>query len=260
MHHVQVQMLAATERIMRKLLIIIFLIISNQSFAGWYQCYSYKGQLAGMNIHMYLQLREINSESKDSVMVAGVYKYDKHNTPISLTGYLVDQEILKLSELSNENEVTASLLLKWSEFGNIKGTWTGQLNKKRHVIKLTQIGSLIDTDSDHVNPQTKIMMGSSFKNEYLVGLYDKEKEDYRAKMLELQIIDKKSNELKYRIDFRDHIVPVGNVMTIIFANAYASESPDSISKNIEMMQDDGRMGTELYLTYDLVSDSFIIEK
>ena len=95
---------------------------------------------------------------------------------------------------------------------------------------------------------------------YLVGLYDKEKEDYRAKMLELQVIDKKSNELKYRIDFRDHIVPVGNVMTIIFANAYASESPDSISKNIEMMQDDGRMGTELYLTYDLVSDSFIIEK
>ena len=244
---------------MKKLLFILFLTISYQSFAGWYQCYTYEGKLVGMNVHFYLQLREINSKSPDSIMVSGVYKYDKHNTPISLSGYLVNQKHLSLSELSDDNEVTATLSLEWSDNKLINGTWTGN-NGKRFSISLNQIGQLIDTNPKGVNPATEIMMGSSFKNEYLVGVYDKLQIDYRAKMLELRIIDKKTNELKYSIDFKDHGMPVGNVMTVIFANAYVSESTDGQSKSIEMMQDDGRMGTEFYLNYDPATDSWVVEE
>ena len=235
-------------------------MISNLSFAGWYQVYCYNGQLAGVNIHMYLQLREINSETKDSIKVSGIYKYDKHNTPITLTGYIINQKFLILSELSEDNEPKATIRLDWSIQNELNGRWTDKKNGKSYNINMTKIGELIDTASDKINPPTRIMMGSSFKNEYLVVIYDKSKDDYRAKMIELLIIDKMSNKVKHKVDFRNNVVPVGNVMTVIFANAYAIESPNGKQKNIELMQDDGRMGTELYLTYNATTDKFEIDE
>jgi hypothetical protein len=124
---------------MRHLLLITLLSVTTNVFAGWYNCYSYKGQIADVNVHVYLQFREINATSKDTIPVSGIYKYDNHNDPIELKGILIKGKTLELSEYHN-NVSTAKLNFQWHE-QSLDGLWKS--DKKSYKITLTKIGSLV---------------------------------------------------------------------------------------------------------------------
>lgn len=236
------------------LLSIVFLTTSNV-FAGWYQCYTYSGQLAGSKVHLYLQLREINATSKDTIPVSGVYRYDNFNNPIILEGILVKNKSLELTEYLDKTPL-ARLNFLWNEESLI-GTWKSE--RKSYKIVLAKVGSLIDTERERIIESTEILFSSSFKSEYLVGLYYKAEDDFRARMSELRVIDKKTNKVKQIIKFDKEDRPVGNVMTVIFSNVSAWEDITSSKKVLEIEEDDGRMGQSFSMTYDKTTDRFIKE-
>jgi hypothetical protein len=240
-------------------LCLLSILTTVQAYAGWYECYTYKGKLAGADIHLYLQLMEINSSTKDSILVSGVYKYDKQNTPIELRGVLIKNSLLVLKEYIN-NKPNAELKINWSKENSLQSTWGAIGSSKSFRLALEKIGQLIDTDEDRSNVYTEILMETSFTGEYLVGGYIKNKDERKARMVELKIYDKKTNQELQRISFLEHPRPVGNLATVIFGNAYASEVEDLDIKEIETMEDDGRMGQELYLFFDKKSNKYIIKE
>ncbi len=249
---------------MRLLLIILLQILTLQAFAGWYECYTYKGQVAGVNVKVYIQLREINANSKDSIPVSGTYKYENINEPIVLEGYLINNKSLELIEY-HDNIAFAKLTLQWGN-KSLNGQWKS--DQKNHKIILTETGRLIDTEREMVNNPTEILMSSSFREEYIVGVYYKREEyivgvyykreeDYRARISELKIIDKKTNQVRHTIKFKNEDSPVGNVMTIIFKNVTAWKKTDNSEKAIEIVEDDGRMGQSFFMTYNSKTNTFI---
>ena len=238
---------------MRHLLLITLLSVTTNVFAGWYNCYSYKGQIADVNVHVYLQFREINATSKDTIPVSGIYKYDNHNDPIELKGILIKGKTLELSEYHN-NVSTAKLNFQWHE-QSLDGLWKS--DKKSYKITLTKIGSLVDTKTEGINKSTEILMASSFKDEYLIGIYYKEPNDYRARLSELRILNKKTNEVKQLIAFDRNDRPVGNVSTVIFEAIRVWENLDKAERAIEVEEDDGRGGQSFFMTYNNEKNKFI---
>ena len=86
----------------------IFLTIFSVTkvFAGWYECYNFKGTINNYPISLSLQVRQgyFGEASKKDFNLIGVYKYDKHNDPIRLEGQFntTDQKVI-LYELSKNN-------------------------------------------------------------------------------------------------------------------------------------------------------------
>jgi hypothetical protein len=240
---------------MRTFLLGIILLTTSDVAAGWYECYTYTGQIASYKVHLYLQLREINATSKDTIPVSGVYKYDNFNDPIVLTGILVKNQTLELNEYQS-NTPYAKLIFQWNK-ESLVGLW--QSDKKSHKIILTKVGTLVDTEREMNNEHTEILLTSSFKKEYLIGVYYKDEDDYRARMAELKIIDKKTNKIINRIKFDKEERAVGNVMTVIFGNVSAWEDVAADKKGLDIEEDDGRMGQSFSMTYDKKTGSYIRE-
>ncbi|HNP18266.1 MAG TPA: hypothetical protein PKL31_07535 [Fulvivirga sp.] len=223
-----------------------------KTFAGWYECHTYRGTLAGARIHLYLQFMNIHSTSKDSIIVKGIYKYDKINEPINLRGVLLNQRVLKLTEFHDDNPF-AELLMEWGK-DNVDGIWNS--SNKSYKIQLEKVGYLSDIDEKRVNEPTDIMMESAFKNEYLIGTYLKTTLDQRAKMTQLKVIDKKTNQLKHLIKFDNKDKPIGNVMTDIFSNVTIWKTPKALLINV----DDGHMGGSFFMTYNESLHEFVIDE
>ena len=240
---------------MRSLLLTIILFLStSNAFAGWFRCHVYKGQIAGAKVHMYLQLRDINAESKDTIPISGVYKYDNYNEPIELRGVLIRNKTLELIEYYN-NIPSAKMSLEWNE-SLLVGAWVSK--NKSCKMMLNKINSLIDTEREGVNSSTEILMKSSFKAEYLVGLYYKERGDQRARLSELKVISKKTNEIKQVIKFNRDEPPTGNISTIIFEAIRVWENFDKGELAIEVeVEDGGHGGQTFFMTYNKDANRFI---
>ena len=222
-------------------------------FAGWYKCSTYQGQIAGARVHVYLQFRDINATSNDTIPVSGVYRYDNYNDPIELRGILLKNKSLQLTEFHG-NTRFAELNFQWQD-KSLHGLW--QSDRKSYKVSLTRIGSLSDIENQGTNEPTEILIGSSFKDEYLIGVYYKDLHDSRARLLELRIFDKKTNELRQVITFDKKDMPAGNVSTIIFSAVLARENLDKRERSIEIDEDDGRMGQSLFMTYNHETNQFI---
>ncbi len=244
------------EIIVRNIFIIFLIACTSNIYAGWYRCYTYKGKLAGLDIHMYLQIREINATSKDSIPVSGVYKYDKYNEPIVLKGFLIKNKSLELIEYQNKNRI-AELNFPWNKDA-LQGMWLS--DKKKYPINLEQIGFLSDLDQDKTSKPTEILMSSSLSCDYLVGVYYKENSDNRARLSDLKIINKKNNKIKQIVSFNKKDRPVGNVSTIIFNSARVWKNIEKGEESIEIDEDDGQMGQTFFLTYNKELDKFIKDK
>jgi len=238
---------------MKYLLLIASIFLTTNVFAGWYNCYSYKGQIAGANVHVYLQLMEINATSRDTIPVSGIYVYDNHNDPIELRGALIKETILDLTEY-HDNVKFANLKFQWDQ-QSLDGLWKS--DKKSYKITLTKIGSLSDLKMEYTNKPTEILMASSFREEFLIGIYYKERDDNRARLSELRILSKKTNEVNQVIKFSRNDRPVGNVSTVIFDNVRAWENLDKGERAIEVDEDDGHMGQSFFITYNRENKKFI---
>lgn len=238
---------------MRLLLTIVLQVLALQVFAGWYECYTYKGQVAGVNVKAYIQLREINATSKDSIPVSGIYKYENINEPIVLEGYLINNKSLELIEY-HDNVAFAKLTLQWGN-KTLDGKW--ESDRKNYKICLMETGKLIDTESELVNDSVDILMSSLFREEYIMATYYKSEDDYRARISELKIISKQINQVRHIIKFEHEDTPVGNIMTTIFANITAWEKTVDSEKSLEIVEDVGRMGESYFMTYNSKTNTFI---
>jgi len=239
---------------MNKLIVTAFFILfSLYTKAGWYEVYTYDGILAGKKVHFSLQFREINSTSKDSILLTGIYKYNHINEPLELRGFLINNDSLKLQEYHNE-ESFADITFKWNN-GDLVGLWEN--TQKKYSVKLKNVGKLTDLDADNSNPPTEILMSTCFDNEYLVGIYEKLQSDDRAKMVALLVKSKKSNIVLQRINFDFEERPIGNVMTVIFENAITDKYKGG--KMIEVTVDDGRMGESFLMKFNEQENKFILD-
>ena len=229
------------------------LFFSNLAKAGWYEVYTYDGVLANSEVHFCIQLRAINSNNPDSILVSGLYKYNHINDPLELRGYLINNDTMILTEFHDEKPF-ATLKFKWGT-GDISGEWSGR-DDRNFKIRLSKTESLSDINSKSRNGPCDVLMGSSFLKEYLVATYEKPETSRRAYMTEIKVLSKKDHSLITKITFESENRPVGNVSTVIFANAYSFEDPESGTKTIEISVDDGRMGESFILKYDEKSNKF----
>ncbi|WOK09628.1 hypothetical protein RT717_13360 [Imperialibacter roseus] len=240
---------------MRKHLILLTVALCHSSilWAGWYNCRTYEGEVAGAKVHVYLQFFDKHGASKDTIAVSGIYVYDKLNDPLVLKGSLIKSTVLELTEY-HDGDAFAKLTLQWTE-DSLTGTW--QSSQKMHKVSLSQIGLLTDVDEAIVNPPTEILMRDSFQSDYFLAVYYKGKDDTRARMAEVRVIDKKTRVIKHIIKFEKDEWPVGNVSTVIFENIRGWEPPRVDTRALEIEVDDGHMGQSYFMTYDPVQGKFV---
>ncbi|MGO4920263.1 hypothetical protein [Maribacter spongiicola] len=232
---------------------LIFILAITKTYAGWYKCYTYKGTIGKSPITLSIQVTEgyFGIKDKQGFNVNGVYKYDKYNNPIKLEGILKNNNI-QLYEIYDDKK-SAILEFNISE-DSVIGTWRSLQNQKTIPLKLKYISKLIDTSDDNVFENIEILQINTLKDYYFVGIYSKNKNEERARMLTLEIFNKRDNSLFQVLDFSDLDFGVGNVITIIYQNIEANSSTNN---KLDIWCDVGRMGGWFSLYYDDHKRQFI---
>lgn len=243
---------------MTKRLLTIFILLLTlgltKAYAGWYECYNFKGTIDKYSITLSLQVRQGYSGEKDKkdFNIFGVYKYDKHNDPIRLEGKInfKDNKVL-LYEISN-NKYSATFEFDFSEIKS-NGIWKNLSTNKTMPLQLNFVSKLIDTLEENQFIGIDILQANSLVDFYFVGNYSKTSGDNRAQMNRLKIIKKKDNTVFQTIDFSKIDSPTGNVMTIIFDNV---EVINQRAKKISVSNSAGRMGSDLQIIFNSKTKKF----
>jgi hypothetical protein len=246
-------LLIMTKRILTILLFLLHAGMTNV-YAGWYECYNFKGTIDKHPITLSLQVKQgyFGGKDKKDFNIIGVYKYDNRNSPIRLEGKMnnKDNKIL-LYEIAN-NKHSAVFEFNFSEIES-NGTWKSLLTNKAMLLHLHYVSKLIDTLKDNQFANIEILQANSLTDFYFVGDYSKKDGEDRAQMNNLKIIRKKDNVVFQTIDFSTIETFTGNVMTRIFDNV---EIADPIKKEITVSNDIGRMGGYLIITFNSKSQKF----
>lgn len=236
--------------------IFLTIFIVPKVFAGWYECYNFKGTIDKYPITLSFQVRQgyFGEAGKKDFNLIGVYKYDKHNDPIRLEGQLntTDQKVI-LYELSNNN-YSATFLFDFSQ-NEILGTWKSKTSNKELQLHLNFVSKLVDTLESNQCNGIEILQSKTLPDFYFVGSYSKSSDDDRAKMNKLLIFRKKDNTLFQTIDFSKVETATGNVMTIIYDNI---DVENKQSKKISVSNNVGQMGGYLIITYNGTINKFIL--
>ncbi len=236
---------------------IFFAIFSStKAFAGWYECYNFKGTIGKYPITLSLQIRQgyFGEPNKKDFNLIGVYKYDKHNDPIRLEGQLnTSTKKVLLYELNNK-QYSAIFSFSFSET-EISGTWKGKNDSQELPFHLKFVSKLIDTSESNQFDEIEILQSQALPEFYFVGRYSKSLDDDRVKMNKLQIFRKKDNSLFQTLDFTKIETATGNVMTIIYDNV---DVENIRSKKLTVSNNIGRMGGYVIITYNAKTNKFIL--
>ncbi len=175
------------------LTILLFLLICGLTkvYAGWYECYNYKGTIDKYSITFSIQVRDgyFGEKDKKDFNVIGVYKYDKHNDPIRLEGKInFKNNKALLYEISN-NKHSATFEFDFSEIECI-GIWRNLSTNKTMPLHLNCVSKLIDTLEENQSTNIQILQANSLTDFYFVGDYSKVVGEDRAQMNQLRIIQK----------------------------------------------------------------------
>lgn len=118
--------------------------------AGWYECYNFKGTIGGEPVTLSIQLVNSYLDShKTKFTVSGVYKRDKVNEPIRLTGELdLDYKKAILYETSSydapaSENTTATLEFDFSAATSV-GFRRDLVSGTSQPVRLEQISKLRD--------------------------------------------------------------------------------------------------------------------
>jgi hypothetical protein len=236
---------------MKKLSFLVLLILSiTKVKAGWYECYNYKGFIDKYPVTLSIQINEgYYGDKKKDWNVLGVYKYDKQNTPIVLEGkFNRKTNIVALYEYEN-NSPSGEMEFNFSKKESL-GTWKSIKTNKVLKLNLNFTSQLVDTLSKIVFNSVEILQTTSTVDKYFVGIYSKSKDDSRAKMISLKIIEKKTNKIFQLLDFSNSPA-MGNIWTVIYGNVRLDEN-----KGFYIWADIGRMGEELYFKYNKEKNIF----
>jgi len=217
-------------------------------YAGWYECYNFKGTIDKYPITLSIQVRDgyFGEKDKKDLNIIGVYKYDKHNEPIRLEGKInfKDNKAL-LYEISN-NKHSATFEFDFSKIECV-GIWRNLSTNKIMPLHLIYVSKLIDTLEENQSANIDILQANSLPDFYFVGIYSKTVGGNKAQMDKLQIIRKKDNIIFQTIDFSKIETKTGNVRTIIYDNV---EIIDTNAKKLNVWNDIGRMGGYLTITFN----------
>lgn len=237
------------------LLISFFALSFTTVKAGWYECYNFSGAIDKSPITLSIQMREgyFGEPDKKDFNVIGVYKYDKHNTPIRLEGRRnpSDNKII-LYELSGEKQ-TAVFEFEFSEKES-EGFWKNLSTAQKLPLNLKYVSKMNDLEKENEFSGVEVLQAESLKDFYFIGVYSKNKESEDAQMNSLKILRKKDNSLFQTLDLSKAESPSGNLMTRIFDNIEAGNK----SKNFTISSKAGRMGGFLTVNYNARKKNFIL--
>lgn len=238
---------------------VLFVLLSiglSPVYAGWYQCYNFKGTIDKYPISFSIQVKPgyFGEKKKKDYNIIGVYKYDKHNQPIRLEGKIDFTTNKALLYEINNNSYTASFSFDFSTT-TCKGSWQNLQNNTTLPLQLQYVSQLVDTTESDQSPAVEILQAASLKDFYFTGLYSKKAGDDRAQMTELNIINKKDNTLFQVIDLLLVETQTGNVATIVFDNVYMT---DDKAKKILVLNNVGRVGGYIIIYFDPKTKKFIL--
>lgn len=236
--------------------ILIFTCVLNiNAFCGSYDCYNYEGFLGKYSIQLSYQIMN-NLDKNGNRQINAVYKYDKFNNPIRLYGFIdKNTEEITLYETDKLNHQNSKFVLIFDN-KNIKGTWTNLSNSETLPIILKYQSALNDIDKEKSFENIKILQLQVFKNYYFIGVYSKIKGEDRVQMKELQIIDKKTNQIFQTLNFKNVDSTLGNVMTIIYNNI---DCIDLKYNNFLLWGNSGRMGGYIIITFNQKLNEFTFD-
>ncbi len=236
-------------------ILLFFICFSfTKIYAGWYECYNFKGTIDKYPITLSIQVRQgyFGEQEKRDFNVIGVYKYDKYNTPIRLEGKInFKNNKALLYEISN-NKYSAIFEFDFSK-SKISGIWKNLSTNKRLILHLDFVSQLIDTTDKNEYSNIEILQTNSLSDFYFVGNYSKLEEDRRAQMNSLKIIQKRDNKIFQTIDFSEIESQTGNVKTIIYDNV---EVVNTKTRKIIIWNNIGRVGGYMIVTYDKKTNKF----
>ena len=240
----------------RTLLISLFCLALSMAnaYAGWYECYNFKGSINTNSISLSIQVRDgyFGEKDKKDFNIIGVYKYDNQNSPIRLEGKFnsKDKKVL-LYEIINK-KYSALFKFEFSE-NECNGIWTNLSTNKSMPLHLNYVSKLIDTLDENQSSDIEILQANSLPDFYFIGVYSKVAGENKAQMDRLKIIRKKDNLLFQTIDFLKIESKTGNVRTIIYDNV---EVTSAKTKQLSIWNDIGRMGGHLNVYFNSKAQKF----
>ncbi|BFM45331.1 hypothetical protein CFS9_39720 [Flavobacterium sp. CFS9] len=237
--------------------ILIFIIIVTKTYAGWYECFSYKGKIDKYPISLSFQIKEgyFGAKNKKHLNLIGVYKYDKRNTPIRLEGVIdFKKNKILLYEISNE-KYTARFEFEFSKEKCV-GVWTNLSTNQHLSLELINTSVLIDQTEENEFNDIEILQAGSLTEFYFIGIYSKKKNSDQTQMDKLKIINKNDNTVFQTIDFSKIKTVTGNIRTIIFDNV---EVTGNKKKELIVWNDIGRMGGYLTIKFNVKTNKFKLD-
>ena len=239
-----------------KLTILFCLLVTGltNAYAGWYECYHFKGTIDKHPITLFLQVRQgyFGEKEKNDFNVIGVYKDDKPNNPIRLEGTINwENKKALLYEISSD-KYSATFEFSFSE-SESDGVWKSLVTNQTMPLHLNYVSKLIDTLEANQFAGVEILQANSLTDYYFVGDYSKTNGQDRAQMAKLKIMRKKDNVIVQTIDFSKIGSSTGNVMTIIFDNVAVSNAK---AKELHVSNNIGRMGGYLIITFNPKTKAF----
>jgi len=238
-------------------LLFLLALSSTKGYAGWYECYNFKGSIENYPITLSIQFIEgfFGEKDKKSFNIIGVYKYDKHNHLIRLEGkinFKTNEAILY--EIHN-NKHYAIFAFNFSKT-ECKGTWENLSTNKKLPLSLNYISQLIDTEQENKLTTSEILQVESLNNLYFIGDYSVSDKGFKAQMNRLKIIQKRDNIVFQTIDFSKIETQTGSVMTIIFDNVHVI---DAKTKKLTVTNDVGRVGGYLTIFFNSKTQRFELD-
>jgi hypothetical protein len=237
--------------------ILIFIMATTKTYAGWYECFSYKGKIDKYPISLSFQIKEgyFGEKNKKNFNLIGVYKYDKHNNPIRLEGVLDFKKSKVLFYEISKGKYTATFEFEFSK-DKCVGVWTNLSTNQQLPLQLTNTSILIDQIQENEFNNIEILQAASLAEFYFVGVYSKKRNHDQAQMDRLKIINKKDNIVFQIIDFSKIETLTGNVKTIIFDNVEIAENK---KKEFIVWNDIGRMGGYLTIEFNSKTNKFKLD-
>ncbi|WP_162799950.1 hypothetical protein [Pedobacter jeongneungensis] len=229
-----------------------------KSYAGWYECYNFKGNIANNPITLSIQIREsyFGEKEKKNYNLVGTYKYDRYNSPIRLEGKIdLKNNQVVLYELVNEKQ-TAVFEFKFSQ-NAINGSWLNKSTSNRRPLHLQVVSKITDLNLASQFSNVDVLQYQSLKDFYLIGSYSKTKGIDQAQMKLLKIMSKKDNSLYQTIDLSNVSYQTGNLMTIIFDNVLVV---DFDKNNLGLSRQLGKNQDPLNIFYNVRTRKFEIDQ
>lgn len=246
-----------TKKTFKIFLLFIGLSIG-KSYAGWYECYNFKGNIGNYPITLSIQISEgyFGEKAKKNYNLIGVYKYDRYNSPIRLEGKidLADNSVV-LYEISNRKQA-AVFEFKFSEEAS-DGFWLNKTTNKKLPLQLKFVSKIADLNRTSEFSDVDVLQFHSLNDFYLVGSYSKVKGSDQAQMKRLKIIRKKDNSVCQIIDVSGREEQIGNLMTIIFDNISVL---DVNKKILGVSRHLGKYEEPLIILYDLSTRRFEFDR